>query len=188
MGKTGVQSRKAAMRSTTEDVVCWGRFSIERWDMMLAATDKGLCYASADDEKDFARHMRRWYPDHRLVRDERALQSYAEQLKEYFDGRRTVLDVPLDVRGTPFQLSVWNALRRIPYGETRSYREIAEAIGKPSAVRATGGAIGANPVMIAIPCHRVIGSDGSLTGFSGGLEWKSWLLQLEGASASASVV
>lgn len=188
MGKTGVQSRKAAARPTTENAAFWGRFSFGLWDMLLAATDKGLCYASADDKEDFARHMRRWYPEHRLVRDERALQPYAVQLKEYFDSRRTDLDVPLDVRGTPFQLSVWNALRRIPFGETRSYREIAEAIGKPSAVRATGGAIGANPVMIVIPCHRVIGSDGSLTGFGGGLEWKSWLLQLEGASSASSVV
>jgi len=164
-----------------EEAVRWGRFSFGRWTMLLAATGRGLCYASGDDEEDFARHMRRWYPGHRIVRDERTLEPYAARLREYYEGTRAGLDVPLDVRGTPFQLAVWEELRRIPYGATRSYGDIARAIGRPSAVRAVGGAVGANPVMIAIPCHRVVGSDGSLTGFSCGLEWKTWLLRLERA-------
>lgn len=103
------------------------------------------------------------------------------QLREYFDGRRTSFALPLDVAGTPFQLMVWEALRAIPFGETRSYAEIAANIGRPRAVRAVGAANGRNPVSIVIPCHRVIGSTGSLTGFAAGLDTKARLLALEGA-------
>ncbi|TCM17137.1 methylated-DNA-[protein]-cysteine S-methyltransferase [Novosphingobium sp. PhB165] len=102
------------------------------------------------------------------------------QLGDYFAGRRTVFDLPLDFRGTDFQKSVWHALLTIPFGETRSYREIAEAIGRPTASRAVGAANGRNPVSIIAPCHRVIGSSGKLTGFAGGLEAKAFLLELEG--------
>ncbi len=89
---------------------------------------------------------------------------------------------PLDLHGTPFQVAVWQALVRIPYGETRSYAEIAQAIDRPRAVRAVGAANGANPVAIIVPCHRVIGSNGTLTGYGGGLPAKRWLLSLEGNS------
>src|SRR5690606_30640320 len=92
---------------------------------------------------------------------------------------RTSFTMPMDPRGTPFQLKVWEALGRIPYGETRSYTDISEQIGKPSAVRAVGTAIGANPLLIAVPCHRVVAKDGSLTGYRGGLEMKAKLLQFE---------
>ncbi len=101
------------------------------------------------------------------------------QLEEYFSGRRTTFAVTLDVAGTPFQLAVWNALGTIPFGQTRTYREIARQVGSPDAVRAVGAANGRNPVSIVAPCHRVIGSDGALTGFAGGLEAKARLLALE---------
>ena len=101
------------------------------------------------------------------------------QLEEYFDGKRKTFDVPLALRGNPFQLSCWNALREIAYGETRSYSEIARVIGRPAAVRAVGAANGANPIPIIIPCHRVIGSNGALTGFGGGLDVKRRLLDFE---------
>jgi len=101
------------------------------------------------------------------------------QLDEYFAGERRDFDLPLAPVVTPFQLSVLDALQTIPYGETRSYREIAIQIGQPEAVRAVGGANGSNPLPIVIPCHRVIGSDGSLTGFGGGLDTKRYLLDLE---------
>jgi methylated-DNA-[protein]-cysteine S-methyltransferase len=101
------------------------------------------------------------------------------QLEEYFAGRRTEFDVRLDVTGTPFQRKVWSALRTIPFGETRSYKQIATQIGIPGAVRAVGAANGRNPVSIIAPCHRVIGSTGELTGFAGGLEIKAHLLALE---------
>ena len=103
----------------------------------------------------------------------------AEELDAYLRGQLTTFSVPLDLRGTPFQLSVWNALREIPYGEVRSYASLAAAIGRPSAVRAVGAANGANPVPIIVPCHRVIGSSGRLVGFGGGLDWKARLLSIE---------
>ena len=109
------------------------------------------------------------------------LSSCARQLKEYFAGERDTFDLPLAAGGTEFQRAVWAALADIPYGELRSYRDIATAIDKPAAVRAVGAANGRNPLPIVVPCHRVIGSDGSLTGFAGGLEAKTCLLQLEGA-------
>ncbi|TDJ39846.1 MAG: methylated-DNA--[protein]-cysteine S-methyltransferase [Gammaproteobacteria bacterium] len=101
------------------------------------------------------------------------------ELAEYFDGKRQRFDVALLPEGTEFQLAVWSALRDIPYGATRSYREIAEQIGKPTAIRAVGAANGSNPLPIVVPCHRVIGADGSLTGFGGGIETKRFLLELE---------
>ena len=103
------------------------------------------------------------------------------QLEEYFAGRRKAFALTLDVAGTPFQRKVWNALLTIPFGETRSYGEIARQIGSPDAVRAVGAANGRNPVSIVAPCHRVIGATGKLTGFAGGLEVKARLLALEGA-------
>jgi methylated-DNA-[protein]-cysteine S-methyltransferase len=109
------------------------------------------------------------------------LKVCAEQLAEYFAARRQHFELPLCAQGTPFQHSVWNALAGIPYGEVCSYRDIAHIIGNPAAVRAVGAANGRNPLPIVVPCHRVIGSDGTLTGFAGGLEAKTYLLQLEGA-------
>ena len=102
------------------------------------------------------------------------------QLREYFEGRRQAFDLKLDFSGTEFQQKVWGALLTIPYGETRSYAQIAKQIGRPDAVRAVGAANGKNPISIIAPCHRVIGSDGQLTGFAGGLETKAFLLAHEG--------
>lgn len=104
------------------------------------------------------------------------------QLKEYFEGTRQEFDLPLDLRGTPQQQSVWQALQNIPYGQTTTYGEIAQAIGRPTAVRAVASAIGQNPLCVIVPCHRVIGRNGKLSGYAGGLERKKRLLQLEGAS------
>jgi methylated-DNA-[protein]-cysteine S-methyltransferase len=107
------------------------------------------------------------------------LNRAAEQIKDYFDGKKVTFNLPLNPMGTPFQRAVWQALTEIPYGETRSYQDIAIAIGNPKAVRAVGGAVNKNPIMIVVPCHRVIGKDGSLVGFYGGLELKQRLLDLE---------
>jgi methylated-DNA-[protein]-cysteine S-methyltransferase len=103
-----------------------------------------------------------------------------EQLREYFQGKRKHFTVPLDMRGTPFQKQVWEALLAIPFGETRSYGQLAKQLGNPNATRAVGAANGRNPVAIIAPCHRVIGSSGKLTGFAGGLDAKAHLLNLEG--------
>ena len=106
-------------------------------------------------------------------------RALGEQIAAYFKGRLTHFDVALDLVGTPFQQQVWQALLKIPYGQTRSYGAQAHSIGRPSAVRAVAAANGANKVSIVVPCHRVIGSDGSLTGYGGGLPRKTWLLALE---------
>lgn len=112
--------------------------------------------------------------------DDAVLARAAGQLQEYFAGRRQHFDLPLGADGTAFQQAVWEALRGIPYGELRSYRDIAETLGKPRAVRAVGAANGRNPLPIVVPCHRVVGSNGKLTGFAGGLDCKRRLLALEG--------
>ena len=103
-----------------------------------------------------------------------------EQLREYFAGKRRTFDIPLALQGTEFQLAVWNELLRVPYGDTITYAELARRIGRPSAIRAVGAANGANPIPVIVPCHRVIGSNGTLTGYGGGIERKQWLLALEG--------
>jgi methylated-DNA-[protein]-cysteine S-methyltransferase len=107
------------------------------------------------------------------------LRETARQLREYFAGSRRTFDLPLEFRGTEFQRCAWSALLTIPYGETRSYGQMAEQIGNPSAVRAVGAANGRNPISIIAPCHRVIGMNGDLTGFGGGLDAKAYLLSLE---------
>jgi methylated-DNA-[protein]-cysteine S-methyltransferase len=107
-----------------------------------------------------------------------------EQLAAYFAGELTTFDLPIALTGTPFQCEVWNTLRHIPFGMTCSYAEIADRIGRPDAVRAVGAANGQNPIPIVIPCHRVIGKNGSLTGFGGGLKMKAWLLRHENPQGS----
>ena len=112
-------------------------------------------------------------------RDDARLEPARAQLAEYFAGERTAFDLPLRPAGGPFQLRVWEALQRIPYGETASYGELARELGSPGAARAVGAANGRNPIAIVVPCHRVIGASGSLTGYAGGLECKRALLDLE---------
>jgi methylated-DNA-[protein]-cysteine S-methyltransferase len=115
------------------------------------------------------------------------LRQAEQQLKEYFAGKRTSFDLPLDFHGTDFQKRVWKALLKIPFGETRSYAQIARALGKPTAMRAVGAANGRNPISIIAPCHRVIGKDGQLTGFAGGLKAKAHLLALEQPSPAGEM-
>ena len=149
--------------------------------LLLAATEEGLTHILfLNCDGSLRREQRRPVG----VESERAreiLRDAVQQIEEYFAGHRTSFDLPLVPTGTPFQEYVWMGLRSIPYGETRSYGELAETIGNPSAVRAVGAANGANPLSIVVPCHRVIGHDRSLTGFGGGLDAKRQLLQLEGA-------
>jgi methylated-DNA-[protein]-cysteine S-methyltransferase len=147
--------------------------------MIVAATARGLAGLWFEGQK----HM----PDHSAWPEQPAhpvLRRAVAQLDEYFSGARTGFELPLDLQGgTAFQRSVWQALLAIPSGGTTSYGGLSQRIGKPAAVRAVGAAVGRNPVSIVVPCHRVLGSDGSLTGYAGGLERKSALLQLEGALA-----
>lgn len=111
--------------------------------------------------------------------DDPLLREAARQLDQYFAGGRRDFDLPLDLQGTPFQQAVWQALQRIPAGRTRSYGEVALSLGSPAAVRAVGAAVGRNPASLVVPCHRVLGHDGALTGYAGGVERKQALLALE---------
>ena len=122
----------------------------------------------------------------RLPEPEAVRRAFA-QIEEYLAGRRKSFDVPLHVEGTPFMRQVWSELCRIPYGETRSYKDIAVAIGRPGAMRAVGMANHRNPIALIIPCHRVIGADGKLVGFGGGLDLKRFLLELEAGNARLSL-
>ncbi|MGQ0678914.1 MAG: methylated-DNA--[protein]-cysteine S-methyltransferase [Actinomycetota bacterium] len=119
------------------------------------------------------------------VQDQGAYQSAKDQLQEWFRGTRRSFDFALELTGSPFQRQVWEALKTVPYGKTVTYGAIARAIGRPTAARACGAAIGRNPLAIVIPCHRVIGSSGALTGYAGGMDRKHWMLQHESASVGA---
>jgi O-6-methylguanine DNA methyltransferase len=150
--------------------------------LVAGVTDGGVCMLEFRDREIFetqlAKIRARVGPAVRGLHPR--LDQLREELAEYFEGGRTDFALPLVYPGSPFQLRVWNALRAIPFGGTISYGELARRIGDPKAMRAVGAANGRNPIPIIVPCHRVIGADGSLTGFGGGLERKRWLLAHEG--------
>jgi methylated-DNA-[protein]-cysteine S-methyltransferase len=152
----------------------------------VASGDAGLVAAWFVNGVPPARVLGERWPDARIARDDAALASARRQLEEYFAGERRAFDVELETAGTPWQKRVWSKVAAIPYGETRTYREIARAVGQPQAVRAVGAANGANPVSIVVPCHRVVGSDGSLHGYGGGLDVKRALLELEASVIATS--
>jgi methylated-DNA-[protein]-cysteine S-methyltransferase len=147
--------------------------------LLVAADEAGLRLIHFQAGRD------RREPDPSWEQDPRPFRALASQLGEYFRGERRRFDLPLAPRGTPFQLATWRALAAIPYGETITYAELARRVGRPGAFRAVGAANGKNPLPIVVPCHRVIGRDGSLTGFGGGIGTKRALLELEGASCVA---
>ena len=120
------------------------------------------------------------HPQEKNSGDSRVLGLAIQQVEAYLQGRLQVFDLPLDLSGTPFQQSVWQALLTVPFGRTASYQQIADTIGNPKAVRAVGAANGRNPVSIIVPCHRIIGKNGGLTGYGGGIWRKEWLLRHEG--------
>ncbi|MCP4746847.1 MAG: methylated-DNA--[protein]-cysteine S-methyltransferase [Desulfobacteraceae bacterium] len=144
--------------------------------LLLAGDTSSLRVINFPGEK-----KRRRLPQPGWKKNRSVFKTVCEQLDAYFQGRLTVFDIPIAYAGTPFQRNVWQALRTIAYGRTWSYGRLAKAIGNAKACRAVGAANRVNPLPIVIPCHRVIGADGKLTGFGGGLEIKRWLLQLEGA-------
>ncbi|MBU6422065.1 MAG: methylated-DNA--[protein]-cysteine S-methyltransferase [Gammaproteobacteria bacterium] len=141
--------------------------------LLLAGGAQGLRHVDFQDGPHPAKPEPDWQ------KDEKPFREVIKQLKEYFAGQRRSFDLPLAPEGTDFQLKVWRALRGIPFGATWSYGQLAKRIGKPKASRAVGAANGQNPIPIIVPCHRVIGADGSLTGFGGGLKIKQQLLELE---------
>ncbi|HLI06277.1 MAG TPA: methylated-DNA--[protein]-cysteine S-methyltransferase [Ktedonobacteraceae bacterium] len=163
----------------------WSSIASQMGTILLMATERGVCWTGLpghqlEEGLDWAR---RWMTIEQVSEGEQVepLRQGIGELRRYFAGERVEFSCPLDLYGTPFQLEVWQALCHIPYGETRTYAEMAQALGRPLAVRAVGAANGANPIAIIVPCHRVIGSNGSLTGYGGGLPMKEWLLALEEA-------
>ena len=151
--------------------------------LLLAASSRGLAKLEFVDGR--VQLGDRWFLQVRREESAEKLHPYVAELEEYFAGNRREFSLPLDLRGTEFQLRCWNALLTIPYGEVRSYGQLARAVGCPRGYRAVGMANHDNPIAIVVPCHRVIASDGTLGGYGGGLELKRRLLELEGARWSA---
>lgn len=150
-------------------------------EVFIASTEKGVFMIDFHTtEKGFIQLLRRHFPGE-IVKSEEKNRGVLSQLQNYLSGQLREFDCPLDLRGTPFRRQVWAELLKIPYGETRSYQEIANAMGHPKACRAVGSANGANPVPIIVPCHRVIESSGGLGGYGQGIEVKKRLLQFEKA-------
>jgi O-6-methylguanine DNA methyltransferase len=169
------------------EVLYWSSLDSAQGECTVIATAQGVCWTGTPGtSREYGLSwLERRLPIAQVVKGEEAvepLRQAMEQLHRYFAGERVQFSCPLDLRGTPFQVAVWEELYRIPYGQTRSYAQIAETIGHPKAVRAVGAANGANPVAVIVPCHRVIGSNGTLTGYGGGLPMKHWLLNLEGVA------
>jgi O-6-methylguanine DNA methyltransferase len=159
------------------ETLFWSRIESPTGPLGLAASERGLVFLEFDRGR-FPRESTKqvqWEESADRVRD------YVSELEEYFSGTRCEFNCPLDLRGTEFQLKCWRALLEIPYGQTRTYADIARAVGCPNGYRAVGLANNRNPIAIIVPCHRVIASDGSLCGYGGGLDVKRKLLELEGA-------
>jgi AraC family transcriptional regulator of adaptative response/methylated-DNA-[protein]-cysteine methyltransferase len=159
------------------ETIRWTHFDSPLGQMLIAATSKGICRLTFDDSE---ASLRRLFPNATIVEDDGGLKDLVEGALAAIERPLAMPDLPIDVAGTAFQEAVWRELRKIPAGETRSYAEIAAAIGHPKAVRAVGSANGDNHVCVLIPCHRVIRSDGSLGGYGGGIERKKQLLAAEG--------
>ena len=171
-----------AAPKTTE--LYWSSVSCKQGVIIVMATERGVCWTGTPGtpiDEGFAWLRRKMQLDHVIEGEEIApLQQAMDELRRYLAGECIHFTCPLDLHGTAFQIEVWEELYCIPYGETRTSAEIAHAICRPAAVRSVGAANGANPVAIIVPCHRVIGSNGTLTGYGGGLLTKAWLLALEG--------
>lgn len=166
------------------ETIRWTTFDSPLGQMLIAATSKGICRLTFDDSE---ASLKRLFPNATIVKDEGGLRELVEGALAAIEQPLAAPELPIDVAGTAFQEAVWRELRRIPAGETRSYAEIAAAIGHPKAVRAVGSANGDNHVCVLIPCHRVIRSDGSLGGYGGGIERKKKLLDAEQASSQGSL-
>ncbi|WP_057913128.1 methylated-DNA--[protein]-cysteine S-methyltransferase [Peribacillus muralis] len=170
--------------SGKEQTVDWSVLPYEEGPLYIAKTEKGLCYVGSPGQtyQELSTWIQKRFPKAKLAENEEALRPYIQELQDYLKGTRQTFSFPADVKGTPFQEEIWAALKHIPYGTTCSYSDIAQIIERPTAVRAVGTAIGANPVLITVPCHRVIGKNGAITGYRGGTEMKHYLLQLEAAN------
>ena len=163
--------------------VNYALFSTSLGRMLLAATDKGVCALRFGEDEVLVKELKAEFPKADLQHDTDALAPHVEEVLAHLDGTMQTLNLPLDVQATDFQKRVWNALRRVPYGETRSYAELAEMIGQPKAVRAVARACATNPVALSVPCHRIVRSGGQLSGYRWGVERKAQLLGQEAAQS-----
>lgn len=174
---------------TIQETLYWSTTASPRGICVVMATGAGVCWAGTPGtpaDEGFSWLDRRLSFKDIIEGEEIApLQQAMDELRRYFAGECIQFACPLDLHGTPFQVAVWQEMFRIPYGETRTYAELAMAVGRPGAARAVGAASAANPVAIIVPCHRVVGSNGSLTGYGGGLPTKEWLLALEKSGSRA---
>jgi O-6-methylguanine DNA methyltransferase len=161
------------------DKIFFGNFEMNGMSVYAAATELGICRLDFSREKDFFDWIKKNFKEYELVHDESKFLQVKEELEAYFKKEKRNFDIEMDLIGTKFQKEVWNQLTKIPYGKTVCYEDIAVAVGGKNYCRAVGGAINKNPVIILVPCHRVIGKDGSLVGFAGGIDLKKKLLELE---------
>ncbi|MEZ0480823.1 methylated-DNA--[protein]-cysteine S-methyltransferase [Planococcus sp. SSTMD024] len=159
----------------------WAYAEQHGFRLLLAKSDEGLCYVGSPGEGivEMQQHCAKRFPSADFIQDEEALKEYQYAIEAWLTGSHEEFPLPLDVEGTVFQRSIWQVLQEIPYGQTISYSELAERIGKPKAVRAAASAVGANPLLLFIPCHRVIRKSGNVTGFRGGMALKHHLLETE---------
>lgn len=172
------------MLNSLSEVVYYTELETEVGPITIASTIKGICWLNFGYNEKTINQLRiwakKWLNIEQILEDKNELNDVKSQLIEYFDNKRTEFDLDLDLYGTSFQKIVWESLLTIPYGEVRSYKDIAKLINMPKSVRAVGGANHNNPISVIVPCHRVIGSNGNLVGYGGGLEIKQFLLELEG--------
>ena len=168
-------------KSQNKTIVYWTLLDNDIWQLYIASTDNGLCYVGSPNApfEELNEWVRKHIPNYELLENKEAMKPYETELIDYLEGRRKEFSIPLDLRGTEFQQKVWEELLKVPFGQTATYTEIAERIQRADAVRAVGTAIGANPVLITVPCHRMLGKHGEWRGYRGGLRMKGQLLELE---------
>ncbi|WP_034551304.1 methylated-DNA--[protein]-cysteine S-methyltransferase [Carnobacterium funditum] len=164
-----------------DEFIYYGRIPNPDWPIYIAVTEKGLCFVGSlgEDEKELVDWIKKMKSTVIFEENWSKVVSYATQLEEYFKGERISFDMAIDVKGTVFQKKVWSGLSEIPYGETITYGGLAEKIGYPSSFRAVGTAVGKNPLLIIVPCHRVVHKNGQISGYRGPIAMKTNLLALE---------
>ncbi len=169
------------MAKDQSEKVYWTLLNHEGWQLYLAATEKGLAYVGSIDApfEELSAWVSKRIPNYALEENRSLMKPYEMEIVEFLEGLRRDFTIPLDLRGSEFQHRVWAELLRVPFGKSATYTEIAEKIQRPDAVRAVGTAIGANPLLIIAPCHRILGKHGECRGYRGGLEMRRRLLELE---------
>lgn len=176
-GKGATLMNKKEKEKKMEQILYYGQIEVKQEKFHLVASEKGLVFVGSPNNS--IEEIYKWYPTGKLKENQKQVEKYAKALESYFIGNKKSFQLPLDIKGTSFQEKVWAFLVNIPYGETMSYSEIAEKIKHPKAARAVGRAVGANPILLFVPCHRVVGKNGKSTGYRGGVAFKERLLQME---------